>query len=220
MIVFMAAKTDKFIIATFALWAGDFEYFEKLLREFSKPFNIPQIADAVETAEDVIRDTGARRLRQFRQKKGEFRKLVLEFAERGVEITDRPMVVEVTHMRGTIWRIGEREFVMQAYLKDLSWENDLFSRAAANAESKGNRDDVAPKASDLSGQSTEGDGYHSKGCAWVVFGNPFIQVHLTDLGLLEARGMWVERTLPEDAESITNAFVRVLGSLDAHSGEE
>jgi hypothetical protein len=33
----MGAEPDKFIIASFAIWAGDFAYFEKLLRDFSPP---------------------------------------------------------------------------------------------------------------------------------------------------------------------------------------
>ena len=52
------------------------------------------------------------------------------------------------------------------------------------------------------------------GSAWVVTGNPFLQVELTDMGLIEASGLWTEPLLPESAEAITDTFLRLLKVLD------
>ena len=85
----MAAETDSYIIASSALWAGDFEYFEKLLRAYSNPSDVEPIDQGAEVPEDFIRATGALRLRQLWQKRGEFKKLAREYARQGAEITDR-----------------------------------------------------------------------------------------------------------------------------------
>ena len=122
----MPAETDKFIIASFALWAGDFEYCEKLLRAYSNPSDVAPIEDGAEIPEDFIRATGALRLRQLWQKRGEFKKLTKEYGNQGVEITDKPTILETKHLRATLWRTGAREFMMQGYLKELSWQEGLF----------------------------------------------------------------------------------------------
>src|SRR2546430_13772592 len=109
----MPAETDKFIVATFALWAGDFAFCEELLREFSPPAETPTFVEDIQHPEDVIRSTGALRLRQLWQKRGEFRKLAAEYSDQGVEVTDKPIILETKNLRATVWRTGEREFVMQ-----------------------------------------------------------------------------------------------------------
>jgi len=59
----MAAETDPFIIATYALWAGDFAYAEDLLREFSPPHRTPRVdAESVEGPETIIKAVGALRV--------------------------------------------------------------------------------------------------------------------------------------------------------------
>jgi hypothetical protein len=211
----MAAKTDPFIVATFALWAGDFAYVAEHLREFSPPHNTPSIDDGAESPEDFIRATGALRLRQLRQKRGEFKKLTSEYADQDVEITDKPIILETKHLRATVWRIGEREFVMQGYLRELSWQNRLFELAHREAS----RND-APKVRIPKGPAylieseAEGEPLKPLGVAWAVAQNPFIQVELTDMGLLEATGLWTERRLPQDAEAITKPFLNLLNALD------
>lgn len=214
----MAAETEQFIIATFALWAGDFGFVEENLREFSPPYNTPSIDEGAESPEDFIRATGALRLRQLWQKRGEFKKLAAEYADHDVEITDKPIILETKHLRATLWRTGEREFVMQGYLKELSWQNRLFELAHREAKKHD-----APKVRMPVGSAylieTEAEGEPVKplGVAWAVAQNPFIQVELTDMGLLEATGLWTERRLPQDAEAIKSPFLKVLAALDETS---
>src|SRR5215510_6748589 len=109
----MAADTDKFIVAMFALWAGDFSYCDKLLREFSPPRRSPRNETEAHSPEDFIRISGALRLRQLWQKRGEFKKLASHYNRAGFEVTDEPNVLETKHLRATVWRVSEREFVMQ-----------------------------------------------------------------------------------------------------------
>ena len=90
----MPAETDKFIVATFALWAGDFAFCDELLREFSSTAQTPTTAEHIERPEDIMRSTGALRLRQLRQKRGEFRELAAEYAGQGVEVTDKPLTLK------------------------------------------------------------------------------------------------------------------------------
>src|SRR6266478_2226201 len=109
----MAVETDGFVIATFALWAGDFSYCEQLLREFSPPHDTPPIDDTAQSPEDFIRATGALRLRQLWQKRGEFKQFAAEFYDAGYQIADNPTVLETKHLRATVWRTAEREFLLQ-----------------------------------------------------------------------------------------------------------
>jgi hypothetical protein len=208
----MAAETDQFVIATFALWAGDFAYFERLVNEFSPPHHTPQIGDDVETPTDFIRATGARRLRQLWQKRGEFKRLT-----ENLEITDRAEVIESEHLRGTIWRIEEREFLMQAYLKDLSWAESLFNLARLNARSPDSQKEIrSPNLHpELEWKTADDEAYHSPGSSWIVIGNPFIRVQLTEMGLVDARALWVERLLPMQAAEVIRPFSNVLASLDS-----
>jgi hypothetical protein len=217
----MAVETDKFIIASCALWAGDFEYFEKLLREFSHPSDVKPIEHGAQSPEDFLRATGALRLRQLWQKRGEFKKLSRECAHQGAEITDKPTIMETKHLRATLWRTGAREFLMQGYLMELSWQEGLFAHARRLADAaehpKGKA--LAPRsdtfeAVDMFEAEAAGESSTGLGATWVVAENPFIQVELTDLGLVEATGIWTGRELPRTAEAITEPFLRVLQSLD------
>jgi hypothetical protein len=217
----MTAETDKFVVASFALWAGDFEYFEELLRGYSNPSDVKSIEGGAESPEDFIRATGALRLRQLRQKRGEFKKLTREYGRQGAKLTDKPTVMETKHLRATLWRTGAREFLLQGYLTELSWQDGLFSRArhlaAANEHLKSKN--VSPTSDaveelDVFESTATRKSFTGSGTAWVVAENPFIQVELTDLGLIEATGIWIERELPDAAASITQPFLRLLQGLD------
>lgn len=211
----MPANTDKFVIATFALWAGDFDFFEQLLREFSPPRDSPPIDGHIESPEDLIKASGALRLRQLWQKRGEFKKLSQEYQRQGLELSDKPLILKTSHLRATVWRTSERAFSMQAYLTDLSWQDEFFARAQRQASAKKSPKypSVGPKYKPLEGEQM-GEPITGAGASWSVVGNPFLQVDLTDMGLLVVSALWVEATLPENAEPITNRLVEVLWSLD------
>lgn len=218
----MAAETDKFIIASFALWAGDFEYFERLVRESCHNGDVTPIERGATTPEDFIRATAALRLRQFWQKRGEFKRLTADYDGSGIKITDKPTVLETKHMRATLWRIGAREFLMQGYLTDVTWQGELFAlarRLAGNPKSP-KRKGIAPRSDmpetvDMYDTEPREESFDGLGAAWVVAENPFIQVELTDMGLVEATGIWTREELPDADSAITQPFQRLLQKLDA-----
>jgi len=210
----MPADTDRFIVATFALWAGDFAFFEQLLREFSSPRSAPSLEDDLESPEDLIRATGALRLRQFRQKRGEFKRLAAEYLGQGFEIAERSLVLETKHLRGTIWRIGEREFSLQAYLKDLTWEEELFALARREAARNALPQRISQAETESPSLSPAEHSVQGSGATWTVIGNPFMQVELTDLGLVEVSVLWTESRLPESVEEIQHPLSQLLARLD------
>ena len=50
--------------------------------------------------------------------------------------------------------------------------------------------------------------------SWVITGNPFFQVHISDLGLIETRGLWTKKNCPKEAEQIKKTFRSILEKLD------
>jgi hypothetical protein len=209
----MASETDKFVIATFALWAGDIKYCERLLREFS-PVAGQRAADAhIGAPEDFIRVAGALRLRQLWQKRGEFKSLAAEYGHAGLVLTDEPLILGTDHLRAAVWRLGEREFLMQAYLTNLEWQHSLFERAVTEASRSSPTRGIASAVRQPE-TNVEDEAVQSLGVAWAVPGNPFLQVELTDLALLEATALWTEPSLPENGEVITNSLQHLLDALD------
>ena len=210
----MAAETDRFVIASFALWAGDFDFVEKLLLEYSRPNDISSDKDEAQKPEDFIIKAGALRLRQLRQRREEFNKRAAEYAKQGTDLRDKPYIIETEHLRATLRRTDIRAFLMQGYLSDVSWEKDLFVRARRFAR----RDQPAEDR----GKSIEKDifvldddgVFKALGASWIIPGNPFIQVEVTDLGLIEASGLWTQDQLPKGVDDITAPFRKLLHDLD------
>ena len=210
----MDNSTDKFIIASFALWAGDFEYFEKVMKEYSLLRLSHTVDKGIESPEDVIRAIGALRLRQLWQKKGEFKRLSEESQHEGMEISDRPLTIETAHLRAAIWRTGERNFSMFAYLTDLSWEKKLFYYAQEKALKYIAGLPEAPMSDEHSTEPQRKETVKGLSVNWAILGNPFIQIGLSDLGMLEAHALWTEQRLPKDAEEIINPLLKVLNALE------
>jgi hypothetical protein len=105
---------------------------------------------------------------------------------------------------------------MQGYLKELSWQEELFARAHRLAEGRKHPKVEVPRpTSDMFDPEPQEGAFEGPGAAWVVAANPFIQIELTDLGSVEAAGIWTRQVLPENARVITEPFLRVLESLDA-----
>lgn len=187
----------------------------ELLRGFSPPWSTPSLEDHLESPGDLIQATGALRLKQLWQKRGEFKKLIAEYREQGVQVAEHPIVLETKHLRATLWRIGEREFIILGYLKDLSWQEELFARArreAAKNESPQRR--FPPDVVESRGPSPDRQSVQGLGSTWTVVGNPFMRVELTDLGLLEVSLLWIEPRLPESVEEMRRPLLQLLGRLD------
>jgi hypothetical protein len=209
----MAAETDIFIIATYALWAGDFAYAEELLREFSPPYRSPAVdADSIESPELIIKAVSAFRMRQVSQKKGEFRKLASDLRRGDIELTGTPLILATKHLRACLWRRDEREFVMRGYLIDLSWERRLLELAREASVRERRLRIQEPHADDFFRKGDER--YETRGGTWSVEDNIFIRVHVNDLAQIQANGLWPRVLLPTQADEITSPFLNILKSLD------
>ncbi len=198
------------MIASFALWAGDFDYFERLLREFSPSSKTPRLSGKILDADGLVRATGALRMRQYLQKKREFVKMARVYKGRRDQISPRDF--GNGNLRATIWRVGVREFVMYAYLTNLDYAGELFSRAHQIAEVEPANNLSARESSDLDLHDVKV--FESPGASWTVEGNPFIQAELTDMGLIRATALWTLRSLPGAGDQITGKLYSVLTELD------
>jgi hypothetical protein len=201
----MTAESDKFVIATFALWAGDFGFAEELLRGAAVPLKGLARHDRLDSPEDIIRTTAALRLRQLWQRRGEFRKVASE--ERG--LVDAPLIISGTHLRGAVWRIGERNFEMHAYLIDLAWERELFVRARQESDKHRPIENVESEE-----EATRLGNHPGRELSWTVVGNPFMQVHVADLALIEVSFVWVAQELPHSVEEVTTPLSGLIRRLD------
>jgi hypothetical protein len=209
----MNVDTDNFIVATFALWAGDFEYAETLLSRYG---NAPPLDGAVESTNDLIRRTGALRLRQMRQKKGEFKQLAAEYGLKNPVLAN-PTVLVTNHLRGALWRIDAREFNLRAYLTDLTWEESLLRLAHNEA----NQHERSLESVERSESSLDfGDNLPSRitrGVTWTVTGSLLLRAQLSDMCLLEVNGLWTEAKLTSTDEGIREPFLKLLHALDPDS---
>jgi hypothetical protein len=197
----MPAETDAFVIATFAMWAGDFVYAEELLRTFASRTSTTSFEHA-ESPEDILRVSGRRRLHQLWQRRGEFRKLITEYPA----LREDPLIIVGKHVRGTVWRVSERSFEMYAYLTDLSWERELFARARVEflkSQPVRSSDEAEQRALE-----------HAPGIAWTTPGNPTMEIDITDLGQIEVRAVWVNRELPESVEQLRQPLAALITRLD------
>jgi hypothetical protein len=206
----MAAETDAFIVATYALWAGDIAYAERLLREYSPPSRTHALdSERFESPEDVVRAVGALRLRQIWQKRGEFERIVNRQFEQIGELTAEPQIAETKHLRATLWRRGERQFQLQGYLTQLEWEPrllELAQEAASRSQS------ARPERS--RSLLPQADAKRPLGASWSIEGTLFIEVEVNDLGQIEANGLWTRLDLPESAEAVVTPFSNLLNDLD------
>jgi hypothetical protein len=202
----MAAEdTDKFIVATFALWAGDLEYAERLLREYSPTRVGSPSEQRARSAEDLIRVTASLRLRQIWQKRGEFNSIPDD--ESGEKVAGTPLIIDTPHLRAALWRLDDREFLLLGFLKDLGWEQALFKRARSRSNA------IGPEAHD-DGQVDPPPTEQAHSIDWVVEGNPFLRVSVTGMGLIEANALWVHAELPGDAAAIVEPLKNLMGELD------
>lgn len=210
----MTAETDAFIVATFALWAGDFDYAERLLNQFSPPHKTASLdSSEIQSPEDLIRRTGALRLRQLWQKKGEFKVLIA--ADPSIKsFASEPMVLSTDNLRGAVWRLNSREFQMLAYLTRLDWETQMIRLAHLQA----GRHESFPRPHDKQTRDLFAELNHvdvqQLGTAWNVTGDLLLQVNLSDMCLLEVRATWTAVRLPDNVQEIVTPLLNLLKSLD------
>jgi len=108
----MAVTTNDWIIASFALWAGDWCYLEKFIKKES------QKSDS-EGIDDLLSRMNKNQIKRFNRNLQQFNK------EKGLK---KYPVIETDHIRSTIWYVSDFEYCLRGYLKVLSKENEFFRR--------------------------------------------------------------------------------------------
>lgn len=212
-----ANATDDYVVARLAMWAGDFDHAARLLSRFAPQHEYGAFPDAVSSTEDLIRYAAALRRRQLAQKSGEFSKLSEELRIEGAVLVYQPEVITTTHLRGAIWRVGIRQFQMRAYLSDLTWEDGLLRAARALIAQSDDSQVPLPKTAGVS--RTQRKPFVGQGGSWVSVGNPFVEIALSDLGLIEADAVWTEGDRPRSVEPIRGKFRSILEQLDGGERE-
>ena len=106
----MAVKTNDWIIASFALWAGDWCYLERFIQKESQKSNIEGIDDLISRMNENQINRYKRNLKQFKKEKG----------------LKKYPVIETDHIRSTIWYVSNFEYCMRGYLTDLNNEDEFF----------------------------------------------------------------------------------------------
>lgn len=110
----MNAESHDLIVASFALWAGDWCYLDRLIEENL----LKNESEKREGFDDLFSCLKKSQLTRYKKKRDIFIK------EKG--LTKFP-ILETDHIRSTIWHVSEFEYCMKGYLKDLSWEKVFFN---------------------------------------------------------------------------------------------
>jgi hypothetical protein len=202
----MGVEIESFVIASFALWAGDIDYAASLLSEYAAGTSLPDL-EGIYEPEQVLRAAAATRLQEIRALRE------LRGDPENPTPSSRPPVLKTAHLRGVVWQTNEREFQLKAYLSSLSWETSLFDNAGT-VSLAASGDSQAPLPTRSPAHRESG----ARSAAWVVTGNPFIRVYLGEMGLLQANALWTLRRTPDNLEAILDALQRVLASLDSGAG--
>jgi hypothetical protein len=108
----MAVTTNDWIIASFALWAGDWCYLEKFIKKESQKSDSKGI-------DDLVSRMNKNQIKRFKRNFQQFNK------EKGLK---KYPVIETDYIRSTIWHVSDFEYCMRGYLTDLTSENEFFRR--------------------------------------------------------------------------------------------
>ena len=137
------------------------------------------------------------------------------------------LIVETEILRGIIWRTGERNFELRAYLRDPSMEDDLYSRAHAVSsrypslltteegtknEEKREREVQLPLYENQEEEIPDA----GHGSSWAMDGDVYLrEVTVGDFGLVRVKMLWTKRDLPESfliVRKLLEEPLRELGS--------
>lgn len=209
----MPAESDLFIVSTFAQWAGDQRVARTLLMQCQSAIDAGRSTEPMNPTLRLLGLVAHERLEELARR---------EHLPRGrsdtPNVTAKPVELRTAHLQGVVWRTDDREFLLQAYLLDLSLETAFFARVT---EASSRFLDLSPAAADSKDASpSETPVFRSLGAAWVLPGDPFLRVQVSDMGLIEALALWTGSRLDEEAGAgIRAAFQRLLEALDPAGGD-
>ena len=180
--------SERFIVARFAFWAGDFALADSLFEQIVSAYHAEQPGALQESPATVVL---ARVAQDYLEAMREAEK-----RKRGRAKSPQPEPLITASLRGIVRPRGLAAFEMRAFLTDLTWERSLCGHFARLSEFKKNSGNESPKAT-----------------PWIAQQNPVVVVHVGSLGLITAFGNWCR--VPEDGDEVREVFLRVLTRLEA-----
>jgi hypothetical protein len=212
----------RYIIARYAQWAGDYKHsadlfesvasveltFEGAHDDFLGEQGDPE---DIRDQNNILRQDAAKRYNNILRRIREFERIRSTLPGAGSQMGYAPMILSTVHLRGAVWRPAPREFVMLGYVNDLKWLPELLAAAARLADAQRPQDEA--RLEEMAG-ARDLPIFEDLAYAWVVTGNPFLDVDVIDLGLIRARALWTDRELPADFAPIRTRFLELLASLD------
>jgi hypothetical protein len=215
---------ETYIVAQYAQWAGDYAYATQLLAELQLlPFEgpLPRSVSDNERVErnlthqdDILRVAAAPRARALRERIEQFGRLREGLPAPYNAVSHTPLVLTGRHLRGTIWRTAVREFRFRCYLLHLSEEQGFLRQADALCQRNEGEQEELIDAEPGTAQLPE---FRGRDVSWVMPGNPFVNVTVSELCLAQALLLWVDRTPPETIEPIQRVCQKLLDELDPPS---
>jgi hypothetical protein len=205
---------EDFFISQYAQWAGDYPYCIELVSRVAEAVGAeaPRERDLenIRNSNALLQVAAQRRLVQLSRRQREFEAIRISLPLPQNRIGFAPMILETPHLRGAIWRLGVREFGLFAYLKKTSWLKKLLRNAMrVSREANGEVEEAIPEPAPADVEVFEGHAY-----GWVIPRNPFTQVFVSELGLIEAVAHATGRRPPRSVRSIRSRFDSILQILD------
>jgi len=109
-----ATTTNDWIVASFAVWAGDWCYLEKFI-------NNDSLDDRHEGGQDdydnLLSRMNKNQLDRYKKKRDIFLK------SKGLK---KYPILKTDHLRATVWQVSDFEYCMRGYIADLSREKEIF----------------------------------------------------------------------------------------------
>lgn len=121
----MVSKLDSYIVAKFAQWALDNEYYEKMINQYNN--SVGDYRDSTSAPDAIALSTINLMLSTQKKEKYPHSDLFLKNFQDIIETKKkwRTSAIDFPHMRGTLWRNSEMSFVFKVYLTDLKFEREL-----------------------------------------------------------------------------------------------
>lgn len=116
-VFYMTARSEDFIIMSFALWAGDYRFLDSLITKITNDQNQTDINE--KSPESIIYRLGNESLEQYKNKRERSSKEKNSFGDN---------FLETIHLRAKIWQLSDYEYCMRGFLKNLDGQEKIFSQ--------------------------------------------------------------------------------------------
>lgn len=200
---------EDYLVARLALWAGDTEEATWRLENYRSTRTKSVLTD-------LAAASAQKTLRQLKRRLSEYESIYAACDFRPGTTGEHVLNSEAGIMRGVIWVEGDREFELRAYLRDTTLEEQFYWNAARLHRSTIRqtttetylRYGLEPIALRDLRQDPK------LNLEWVVEGDCFLQVAVSDFCTFCAHSTWTLQDLPMELAQITKPFQLLLNEFD------